>query len=73
MVSGVDIVKESGIAGYFLAWEEVVNSDGKDVGGKGINLGRLYRYGFSVPSGGVLTVASYLDFLKRNDCQKQSP
>jgi phosphohistidine swiveling domain-containing protein len=69
MVSGVDIVKERGIARYFLTWKEVVHADGKDAGGKGKNLGRLYRYGFSVPAGGVLTAASYLDFLKNNDLE----
>ncbi len=67
MVSGVDIVKERVTAGYFLTWEKVVNSDGKDAGGKGKNLGRLYRYGFSVPAGGALTAASYRDFLKHDD------
>src|SRR5690348_14446692 len=29
------------------------------VGGKGANLGRLARYGFDVPAGGVLTAAAY--------------
>ncbi|MGE5676036.1 MAG: PEP/pyruvate-binding domain-containing protein, partial [Mycobacterium leprae] len=33
------------------------------VGGKGWNLGRLHRYGFPVPQGGVLTAEAYIQFM----------
>ena len=51
---------------YFLNWEGSATSDPAEVGGKGLNLGRLHRYGFSVPGGGVLTSRAYRDFLKYN-------
>ncbi|WP_198527450.1 PEP/pyruvate-binding domain-containing protein [Candidatus Methanoperedens nitratireducens] len=37
-----------------------------EVGGKGQNLGRLNRYGFLVPAGGVLTAKAYQDFMQHN-------
>ncbi len=51
---------------YFLNWEGSANSDAAVVGGKGLNLGRLHRYGFPVPAGFVLTSRAYRDFLKDN-------
>jgi len=51
---------------YFINWEESANSAITEVGGKGQNLGRLHRYGFLVPAGGVLTARAYLDFLQQN-------
>lgn len=51
---------------YFLNWEEAVSSALTEVGGKGQNLGRLHRYGFPVPIGGVLTSRAYWDFLQCN-------
>lgn len=50
----------------FLNWEESARSDPAEVGGKGYNLGRLHRYGFPVPTGGVLTSRAYRDFLQCN-------
>jgi len=35
---------------YFLNWEGSANSDPAEAGGKGLNLGRLHRYGFPVPA-----------------------
>ncbi|MCZ7359137.1 MAG: hypothetical protein O8C55_03585, partial [Candidatus Methanoperedens sp.] len=52
---------------YFLGWEESESSPVTDVGGKGKNLGRLHRYGFSVPLGGVLISQAYPDFLDHNE------
>ncbi|VVB56390.1 Phosphoenolpyruvate synthase [uncultured archaeon] len=52
---------------YFLNWEESAGSDSAEVGGKGLNLGRLHRYGFSVPAGFVLTSRAYRDFLQFNN------
>lgn len=51
---------------YFLNWDESFNSELTDVGGKGQNLGRLHRYGFPVPVGGVLTARAYWDFMQYN-------
>jgi pyruvate,water dikinase len=39
------------------------------VGGKGANLGELIRAGFPVPSGFVVTAASYLDAMERAGCR----
>ncbi|MCZ7383123.1 MAG: PEP-utilizing enzyme [Candidatus Methanoperedens sp.] len=54
---------------YFLNWDEAFNSTAAQVGGKGHNLARLYRYGFQVPAGGVLTSKVYRDFLEFNGLQ----
>ncbi len=35
-------------------------------GGKGWNIGRLHRYGFPVPPGGVLAASAYREFLSHN-------
>lgn len=40
-----------------------------EVGGKGWNLGRLQRYGFRVPRGGVLRAEVYRQFLGKLDIQ----
>jgi len=42
-----------------LAWAEAVGAGPAVCGGKGYNLGRLARYGFRVPDGGVLTAEAY--------------
>ncbi|MCX9010604.1 MAG: PEP-utilizing enzyme [Candidatus Methanoperedens sp.] len=55
---------------YFLNWEEAFNSIAVEVGGKGLNLGRLHRYGFPVPAGGVLTSRVYRDFLEYNKLEE---
>ncbi len=51
---------------YFLNWEGSANSDPAEAGGKGLNLGRLHRYGFPVPAGCVLASHAYRDFLQCN-------
>ena len=55
---------------YFLNWEGSSNSDAAEVGGKGLNLGRLHRYGFPVPAGFVLTSRAYHDFLQYNKLEE---
>ncbi len=42
-----------------LTWEQAFQAGTQVVGGKGWNLGRLSRYGFAVPSGGVLAASVY--------------
>src|SRR5690606_21057887 len=39
-------------------------------GGKGWNLGRLHRYGFNVPSGGVISSAAYSRFMSDPKLQR---
>lgn len=50
----------------FLNWEEAFSAGPEAAGGKGWNLGRLDRYGFNVPVGGVLPTAAYLAFIEAN-------
>ncbi len=69
MGSGVDIMNKEMIKKYFLNWEETARYTGEETGGKGQNLGRLHRYGFQVPAGGVLVTASYREFLQYNDLE----
>ncbi|MFZ5451421.1 MAG: PEP/pyruvate-binding domain-containing protein [Thermodesulfobacteriota bacterium] len=51
---------------FFLDWQEAFEAGVPQVGGKGWNLGRLDRYGFPIPLGGVLTTRAYGDFLAAN-------
>jgi rifampicin phosphotransferase len=44
---------------FLLNWEEAAQAGPEVAGGKGWNLGRLHRYGFTVPTGGVLTTVLY--------------
>ena len=46
-----------------LAWEEAFAAGPEVCGGKGYNLGRLHRYGFRVPRGGVIPAAWYREIL----------
>lgn len=55
---------------YLLTWEEAFQSGVSLVGGKGWNLGRLARYGFSIPQGGVLTAQAYDEYIKHNQLQE---
>lgn len=52
---------------YLLSWEEAVEAGTPIGGGKGWNLGRLDRYGFSIPAGGVLSASVYRLFLQDNN------
>ncbi len=55
---------------YLLNWEEAFQSSVSLIGGKGWNLGRLARYGFSIPQGGVLTAKAYDEYIKYNQLQE---
>lgn len=53
-----------------LVWFwEVDKDDIGLVGGKGANLGEMARAGFAVPSGFIITVKAYYQFLKQNDLE----
>lgn len=52
--------------GIFLDWPACFQAGVHVVGGKGWNLGRLARYGFPLPVGGVLTTIAYVKFIEHN-------
>jgi len=51
---------------HFLTWEEASQTDATLIGGKGWNLGRLAKYGFPIPVGGILTTEAYRQFVIDN-------
>ena len=57
--------------GPVLSWAHSVQAGTSRVGGKGWNLGRLARYGFRVPAGGVLTAATYEALVARPSLAEQ--
>lgn len=52
--------------GVFLSWPEAFQAGAATAGGKGWNLGRLDRYGFRVPAGGVIGAGAYQSFIEEN-------
>ncbi|HBV97038.1 MAG: hypothetical protein JL50_12435 [Peptococcaceae bacterium BICA1-7] len=54
---------------FFLSWEDAFLAGPGVAGGKGWNLGRLDRYGFNVPVGGVLTSGAFGEFIETNRLQ----
>jgi pyruvate,water dikinase len=50
----------------FLEWKDAYSAGTEVAGGKGWNLARLDRYGFSLPTGGILTAQAYRDFVLHN-------
>ncbi len=52
---------------FFLSWPGAFQAGVECAGGKGWNLGRLERYGFNIPAGGVLTVEAYQSFIEENN------
>jgi len=55
----------------FLNWEDVYAAGVTVAGGKGWNLARLDRYGFTVPAGGVLAAQAYDDFILHNRMEEK--
>ncbi len=51
---------------FFLNWPEACRAGTGGAGGKGWNLGRLERYGFRIPIGGVLSTGAYNCFIEEN-------
>ena len=47
-----------------LAWDEACDAGSAVCGGKGYNLGRLHRYGFRIPRGGVIPARWYAETLR---------
>lgn len=52
---------------FFLDWAGAFQAGVEAAGGKGWNLGRLERYGFKVPAGGVLAAGAYRVFIEKNN------
>ncbi len=56
----------------YIAWfEEIGKDDVATVGGKGANLGEMYKAGIPVPYGFVVTASAYFDFLKETGLSKK--
>ena len=51
---------------FYFSWPEAFQAGVDSVGGKGWNLGRLDRYGFKIPAGGVLAAEVYQNFIEEN-------
>jgi len=58
-------MKKSGT--FFFNWPEAFQAGMAAAGGKGWNLGRLERYGFRIPAGGVLAAGAYRIFIEDNN------
>ena len=54
----------------FLSWPDAFQQGVRLAGGKGWNLGRLDRYGFTVPAGGVLSTYAFQVFVLENHLQE---
>lgn len=52
---------------YVLTFTEAADAGPARVGGKGWNTGRLAKFGFTIPSGCVVSVDAYWDFLDTNN------
>lgn len=61
---------DSGEEKLFLRWDEAFRAGPEAAGGKGWNLGRLDRYGFDLPAGGVLSTLAYGIFIEANKLQE---
>ncbi len=52
---------------FFFSWPGAFQAGVEGAGGKGWNLGRLDRYGFRIPAGGVLGAGAYQSFIEENN------
>src|SRR5947209_6055311 len=48
---------------YLVSYDDAASLGPQAAGGKGWNLGRLHRYGFPVPRGGILVADTYTQFM----------
>src|SRR5690554_2920385 len=55
---------------WLLDWTAAEATGPAVVGGKGWNLARLFRYGFQVPAGGIVTAAAYARFMSDQTLSK---
>ena len=61
---------EKSCEGFFFSWSEAFQAGVEAAGGKGWNLGRLVRYGFEIPAGGVLEAGAYQNFIEENNLRE---
>jgi len=54
-----------------LWFKQVDSHDLPLVGGKGANLGEMYKIGIPVPNGFIVTTAAYFQFLEQNNLKKE--
>ncbi|MBU3935673.1 phosphoenolpyruvate synthase [Patescibacteria group bacterium] len=54
-----------------LWFKQVDHDDIPLVGGKGANLGEMYKIGIPVPNGFIVTTAAYFQFLEQNNLKKE--
>ena len=59
------------IGDNWLDWNQAYAAGAGVVGGKAWNLARLHRYGFDVPSGVVIPVSVYAQFIEHNRLRSQ--
>ena len=52
---------------FFLDWAGAFQAGAEAAGGKGWNLGRIDRYGFNIPAGGVLSAGASQSFIEENN------
>ena len=55
---------------FFFSWPAAFQAGVEAAGGKGWNLGRLERYGFKIPAGGVLLAGAYQYFIEENNLRE---
>ena len=56
----------------YIAWLEEIDKDNLgDVGGKGANLGEIYRTKIPVPYAFVVKSNAYFDFTRQNQLEKK--
>ncbi len=55
---------------FFFSWPEAFQAGVESAGGKGWNLGRLERYDFTIPAGGVLSAGAYRSFIEENSLRE---
>lgn len=57
---------------YIKQFQEITKEDSSIVGGKGANLGELFRQGLPVPNGFCITTNAFDEYMKQNNINPQS-
>lgn len=63
---------EKGGGEFFFSWPGAFHAGADAAGGKGWNLGRLDRFGFKIPAGGVLGAGACRRFIEENNLLKDT-
>ncbi len=59
------------MSAYVMNFSRITREDVAIVGGKGANLGEMYRSGFPVPNGFCITAEAYRAMIKENDLERK--